>query len=120
MCDCALLEEIVNCGDDEDLEFIHPRRLRLLKEKPRVRLYICPECDSYWQVDHNERGPQAIKISDPFSWDTFDDRPHRMRFMERFHGGEGQETCLWQGCARRVLKGMSLCSHHAYPEFVDV
>jgi hypothetical protein len=118
MCNCALLEETVACGDDEELEFIRPKQLRLLREKPRVRLYICTECGTYWQVDHNERGPQAIKDSEPFSWDVFDDRPYRLRFLERLHGGEGPETCLWRDCTRRALSGMSLCSHHAYSEFL--
>ena len=116
MCDCAELDDIVNCGDNEQDEFVLPRRLRFLREKRSSRLYLCPECSTYWQVDHMERGPQAIKIRDPFRWEQFDDSPFRLAFMERFHGGIGQEQCNYHGCNQHALKGMALCVRHAYPE----
>ncbi len=116
-CDCDQLEDIVNCGDDELQEFIQPKALRFLREKPGRRLYSCPLCDTYWQVDHMERGPQAIKVAEPSNWERFDDRPYRLNFMERFHGGCGPDRCIWQGCSKFALKGMALCITHAYPEF---
>jgi hypothetical protein len=119
MCDCAELEDIVNCGDNEQEEFVLPRRLRFLREKRGARLYVCPECTTYWQVDHLERGPQAIKVVDPFRWEQFDDSPFRLKFMERFHGGTGQEQCMHQGCHQHALKGMALCVRHAYPELAN-
>lgn len=119
MCDCLSLDEVVNCGDNEQEEFVIPRRLRLLRERPRRRLYICPDCGTYWQVDHNERGPQAIKVPDPFKWDEFEERPYRLGFLERFHGGLSDRQCIWQGCGRFALKNMAFCVHHAYPEVSD-
>src|SRR5208282_1520679 len=104
MCNCKQLEDVVNCGDNELEEFIKPRALRLVRERPEARLYVCPECGTFWQVDHNMRGPQAIKVEHPFSWENFDDRPHRLRFMERFHGGSSDQPCQWTGCSHRALK----------------
>jgi hypothetical protein len=115
MCDCLQLDEIVNCGDDE-AEFISPKGLRLLRERSDRGLYVCPECNTYWQVDHMQRGPQAIKVSDPFRWDSFDDKPARLKYMERHHGGCGSERCIWRGCEENALKDMVLCVRHAYPE----
>lgn len=116
MCDCAEIDDIVGCGDDEQEEFVLPRRLRFLREKRSARLYVCPECGTYWQVDHLARGPQAIKIGDLFHWEQFDDSPFRLKFMERFHGGTGQERCAYRDCDRPALKDMALCVKHAYPE----
>ena len=117
MCDCAILESIVNCGDDEQKEFVLPRALRFLREKSGSRLYACPVCETHWQVDHMERGPQAIKVVEPTNWEQFDDRPIRLSFMERFHGGYGLEHCIQHGCGSFALRGMALCGPHAYPEF---
>jgi hypothetical protein len=117
VCNCADLDDIVSCGDNEEEEFIRPKLLRLLKEKPDGRLFVCPECDTCWHVDHMQRGPLAIKIQEPFGWESFDDRPLRLKYMVRFHGGYGEEQCRWRGCGNKVLKGMALCAHHAFPEF---
>ena len=120
MCNCGRLEDIVSCGDNEVEEFIRPKQLRFLKEKPRLRLYVCPECDTYWQVDHNDRGPLAIKVVEPFTWESFDDRPLRLKFMEQFHGGSSDNPCLWKGCGCKALVGMALCAQHAYSELAHV
>jgi hypothetical protein len=119
MCDCALLERTLSCGDDEQEEFVRPKKLRFLREKEGSRLYICPECETYWQVDHMERGPQAIKVSEPFSWERFDDRPFRLEFMVRHHGGHGTNCCIWRGCSDLALRGTSLCGRHMYPEYAS-
>jgi hypothetical protein len=116
MCNCAELEEIVSCGDNEQEEFIRPMGLRLLKERPEARLYACPECNTYWHVDHMQRGPQAIKVKEPFTWENFDDLPYRRKSTERFHGGCSEEQCQWAGCTHQALKGLALCVYHAYPQ----
>jgi hypothetical protein len=83
MCNCKQLEDITNCGDNELEEFIRPKALRFVRERPEARLYVCPECGIYWRVDHNMRGPQAIKVEEPLSWERFDDLPYRRKYMER-------------------------------------
>jgi hypothetical protein len=115
MCDCGELDDIVSCGDDEN-EFIRQRRLRLLRAKQDAGLYGCPDCNSYWQVDHRQRGPQAIKVSEPFKWDSFDDRPYRRKLLERWHGGCSSERCIWAGCKEMALNGIAFCVEHAYPQ----
>nr|WP_297354225.1 hypothetical protein [uncultured Caldimonas sp.] len=107
----------MNCGDDEQAEFISPRQLRFLRQRSDARLFVCPECGTYWHVDHMQRGAQAIKIPDPFRWESFDDKPIRLKYLERHHGGCDTQQCIWQGCEDRALKGMALCVRHAYPEF---
>ena len=118
-CNCTELEDIVGCGDSELAEFVEPKGLRFLREKPGARLYACPYCDTHWHVDHMVRAPQAIKVSEPFRWEQFDDLPFRFAFLERVHGGSTQEQCSWSGCSQRALKGMVVCVRHAYPELSD-
>jgi hypothetical protein len=118
MCDCAQLEDIVDCGESELDEFVLPRQLVFLRAGDVCRLYVCPECGIHWHVDDGLRAPQAIKVTDPSSWESFDDKPFRLRYWERYHGGSGTAKCMWRGCESRVLKGLAFCGRHAYPEFV--
>ncbi len=119
MCDCAQVEDVLGCGDNEIEQFIIPKRLRFLRARPHARLYVCPECGTYWHVDHKQRGPQAIKVKDPFTWETFDDLPYRRKFMERFHGVSQDQRCQWSGCTMPALNGILLCVLHAYPQLSD-
>jgi hypothetical protein len=113
------LEELVNCGENEQQTFIRPKRLRFLREKTHARLYVCPECGTYWQVDHKVRGPQAIKVTEPLGWEHFNDVPHRLKFLERFHGGVGKERCIFHNCQEFALAGMAFCVRHAYPSVAE-
>jgi hypothetical protein len=115
-CNCAELEAVLACGDDEQAEFVRPKQLRLLRQKKSSRLYICPACGTYWQVDHMQRGPLAMKVSAPFAWERYDDSPERLGYLERLHGGVGHSRCIQQGCGHAALKGMFLCVRHAFPE----
>jgi hypothetical protein len=119
VCNCQQLEDIVNCGDNEEDEFIQPKGLRLLRRKRDAGLFVCPECGTYWQVDLAQRGPQAIKVREPLAWEHFDDVPFRLQFLERFHGGVGEQTCLFRGCSESALKGIVFCVRHAYPSVAE-
>ena len=114
-CNCRELDDIVACGDDED-DFIQAKRLRPVRAKQDAGLYVCPVCRCYWQVDHMQRGPQAIKVSDPLRWESFDDRPYRLKFLEQWHGGRSLERCIWAGCQEPALNGIAFCVEHAYQE----
>jgi hypothetical protein len=119
ICNCAQLDDIVSCGDKEVDEFIRPKGLRLLREGRYVGLYLCRECGTYWQVDLGARGPQAIKVAEPLGWEHFDDVPFRLKFMERVHGGVGEERCMFRGCTEFALKGIVFCVRDAYPSVAE-
>jgi len=107
MCDCLQLEDIINCGDDEQEEFIKPRGLRLRRKKRDAGLFVCPECGTYWNVDLGQRGPQAIKVTKPLGWEHFDDVPFRLKFLERFHGGVSAQRCLFRDCQKLALASIA-------------
>jgi hypothetical protein len=119
MCNCAQLDDIVSCGDNEDEEFIKPKGLHLLRRKRDAGLFVCPECSTYWNVDLGQRGPQAIKVTEPLGWEHFDDVPFRLKFLERFHNGVGEERCTFRGCTELALRGIVFCVRHAYPSVAD-
>ncbi len=119
MCNCGELEDIVNSGDNEQEEFIEPKGLHLVRRKRDAGLFVCPECGVYWQVDLGQWGPQAIKVGAPVAWNQFDDVPFRLAFLERFHGGAGQERCLFRACQEFALKGIVFCARHAYPSVAE-
>jgi hypothetical protein len=119
MCNCLQSEDIVNCGDNEEEEFIKPKGLRFLRSKRDAGLFVCPECNTYWNVDLGQRGPQAIKVTEPLAWEHFDDVPYRLKFLERFHGGVGSETCMFRDCTEFALTGMVFCVRHAYPSVAE-
>jgi hypothetical protein len=48
MCSCRELEDIVNCRDDEQEEFIRPKGLHLVRRKCDAGLFVCPECGVHW------------------------------------------------------------------------
>jgi hypothetical protein len=118
-CNCGELEDIVNCGDNEQEEFIQPKGLHLVRRRRDAGLFVCPECSVHWQVDLGLRGPQAIKVVEPSAWDRFDDVPFRLAYLERFNGEVGEQTCLFRGCSEFALKGIVFCVRHAHPSVAE-
>jgi hypothetical protein len=87
----------------------------VLRRKRDAGLFVCPDCGTYWSVDLGQRGPQAIKVRESLGWEQFDDVPFRLQYLERFHGGVGEQRCLFRGCSEFALKGIVFCVRHAYP-----
>ena len=111
------------CAEDFDVvrgdsEFLPSWRLELVAKHPAgwKDLYRCPDCGQHWQVDRWEQGYTglAIKVSDPSTWQAFDDAPARMSFVVRGRGGVSSEPCQWRSCGQPTLRGLAFCPNHAF------
>lgn len=97
---------------------------RHLRELPQVavksagwvRLLRCADCGQHWQVDDWDKYQDAlaIKIDTPDGWQELNDEKYRLEFIVQNHGGLGDDTCQWHGCANRTLKDMAFCPRCAY------
>jgi hypothetical protein len=79
-------------------------------------LYCCPNCNQHWQIDVgaeiDRRIPLAIKIADPDSWHTFNDRESRRQYFIDSHGGLIDEVCHWKDCSNKCVNGIVFCPEH--------
>jgi hypothetical protein len=111
MCRCSDLGDYKEIWDDNKSFTVG---FAVVGHRGDVELRRCETCGTYWQVDVG-RGGLAIRVTHPDQWDSFDDRPVRLRQLVDFHGGVAEGKCAWKGCERKPLKGMAFCPHHAYP-----
>lgn len=112
MCDCEKFGDYVEIWYDEAPSF--KTGFTTVAQHRDVELRRCEACGTYWQVDVG-RGGLAIRIDNPDTWDSFDDRPIRLQQMIDHHGGLDDGKCVWVGCDRQPLRNMKFCPHHAYP-----
>lgn len=112
-CKCQAMPDCLNYGEEQ----VFAKDFELVGSRDWLRLYRCHGCDTYWQLDVDDRSDWAIKVPASADWESFDDKPFRRAFIVRTHGGEGDEICLWDRCRNRVLKNMAICVDHAFPEF---
>ena len=114
-CGCSAHGEFVAIASDSN-EFVAGLEHVSAAEKPWLKLYRCPVCGQHWQIDVaaelNRRIPLAIKVHAPDSWQTFDDHPYRRQHFIDSCGGLTGDTCKWQGCSNRCVRGISFCAEH--------
>lgn len=115
-CDCAELDDVVQCGDSEQGKFVSLQCLRFLRERCGARLYLCMGCSTYWQVEHRERGPQATRIGNPFRWQPSDRGALHHHAIERDYGAAAPALGARHDGDHRVLEDGALCATHGYPD----
>ena len=79
----------------------------------------CRQCGQVWQVEqadpHSRTAGFAIKIPDPATWTSDDERAVRIEFLRQSRGGEAATgECIVAGCSRRPLRGIAHCAEHAF------
>lgn len=113
-CTCSEMPNTVK-GSSSDLPF---KRMIEIDHKADkwINLLKCEICGQHWQVDGWDKYQTclALKISDPVSWQSFDDLQLRKTYLVNSRGGFSQEVCSWVGCQERCLKGLAFCVMHAY------
>jgi hypothetical protein len=116
-CECDHLPRIFNVETYPNTLANH---VELVDQKDGgwLKLYKCPVCGRYWQIDVIDRLQTncAIRIDDPAGWHSFDDKPVRFQYLIDARGGLSDEDCIMAGCKNKALKSMSYCPRHAYED----
>ncbi|MCD4718660.1 MAG: hypothetical protein K8S13_02210 [Desulfobacula sp.] len=114
MCECKGLPEFIK-SDTSDSYFKKFKQIDW-KDDAWVKLIKCPDCGQYWQLDEWDKYQTglAIKIEDPESWKTHNDKEIRIEFLIHTRGGLSEKTCAWQGCNNKAIIGLAYCPLCAY------
>ena len=114
-CQCSQLPQIFNV---ETLPNRLSDALDLVEQKDSGwrKLYRCYVCGQHWQLDliDSLQVNCAIKIDSPGDWQSFDDKPVRMRYVFDVRGGASDEDCIVAGCTNKALRSLAYCLGHAY------
>jgi hypothetical protein len=114
--ECALLPSVFRLDHD------YPRKefeARIVpdREEPWLIFGHCENCGQVWKVEQHDTYSHdfAIKIPDPSTWTSEDERAVRIDYLRRSRGGDADEgECVVAGCKRRPLKGLAYCAEHAF------
>jgi hypothetical protein len=113
-CECDQLPPIFNI---ERYASRFQDRLEIIdfKSEAWVKLGKCQICGQCWQLDEWDRYLTicAIKIDAPDSWQSYDDKPDRIRLLKDSRGGLSDEECIKANCGNKALKSLAYCPGHA-------
>jgi hypothetical protein len=84
------MPDCLNYGEEQ----VFTKDFKLVGSRDWLRLYRCHVCDTYWQLDVDDRSDWAIKVPASEDWKLFDGKPFGRAFIVRTHGGEGDEICF--------------------------
>ncbi|NOQ51446.1 MAG: hypothetical protein GQ578_04430 [Desulfuromonadaceae bacterium] len=114
MCKCKNLPKFFK-SDSSDSYFKKFKRIDW-KDDAWVKLIKCPVCGQHWQLDEWDKYQTglAIKIKEPESWRSYNDKDVRIDFLIQNRGGLSDGICAWQGCNNQALKGLAYCPTCAY------
>ena len=112
-CSCARFEEAFYL-DDAPKGF--QKKLVELEAGNWMRLYQCPACDALWAIDEWDKYMVQVvtRVGEREGWDSDPAEDKRKELLRRSRGGEEEEECIWAGCKKQRIRGVTCCIDHLY------
>lgn len=109
------------CSDSPDAFYLDSssrgfsREFEPIESMEWVTLYRCASCNSLWAIDEWDKysWQVAARVTDIEGW-YMATEAQRKRLLLDSRGGEDSTNCIWLGCGRRRVKGVSYCIDHLY------